>query len=175
MASGLFWRRRDSSSGNANHRGCARFMGAHLCRTICDHPLKLLLIYHRCLFSESPGLWFGPASVLISQLGPWCNLQRGGKTKWQQIKHRNVKETRWRPPRHSRFSHRRRVHLFLIAFWRHAGSPGANSRFISSTLLFYKAISASLQASLIMSGIIPLCRLGCSSRGCHHGLNYSHI
>lgn len=44
-------------------------------------------------------------------------------------------------------------------------------------LLFYKAISVSLQALLIVSWIIPLCLLGCFSQGCrdYHGLNYNHI
>lgn len=133
MASRLFWRSRDSSSGNANHRGRAQLVGARSCRTICDHPPKLLLIYCRCLFSESPGLSFGPASILISQLGPSCNLQRASKMKWRQIRHRNVKETRWRSGQSSSsftfltsFSFWRRVCLFLIRFLHYAGSPSAN-------------------------------------------------
>lgn len=52
-----------------NHQGLAGFVGALFSLTICDHPLKSLLIYCRCLFSEIPGLSLGPASVLISQLG----------------------------------------------------------------------------------------------------------
>lgn len=114
MASRLFWRSRDSSSGNANHRRRAHFLGARSCRTICDHPPKLLLIYCRCLFSESPGLSFGPASVLISQLGPSCNLQRASKMKWRQIRHRNVKETRWRSGRSSSSF----TFLTFFSFWR---------------------------------------------------------
>lgn len=98
MASRLSWTSRDSSSGNANQWGRAEIVGAHLCRTICDHPLKLLLIYCRCLFSKRPGLSFGPASILISQLGLSCFCKEKAicMMKWQQITHRNVKETRWR-------------------------------------------------------------------------------
>lgn len=98
MASRQFWRSRDSSSGNTNQRGRAQIVGAHLCRTICHHPLKLLLIYCQCLFSERPGLSFGPASILISQLGPSCFCKEKAicMMKWQRIKHRNVNETRWR-------------------------------------------------------------------------------
>lgn len=103
MASRLFWRSRDSSSGNTNQRGRVEIVGVHLCRTICHHPLKLLLIYCRCLFSERPGLSFGPASILISQLGPSCFCKEKAicMMKWQQIKHRNVNETRWRSGRAS--------------------------------------------------------------------------
>lgn len=52
-----------------NHRGLTEFVGALFSLTICDHPLKSLLIYCRCLFSEIRGLSSGPASILISQLG----------------------------------------------------------------------------------------------------------
>lgn len=55
-----------------NHRGHAEFVGALFGRTICDHPLKSLLIYCGCLFSEIPGLSLGTASILISQLGLSC-------------------------------------------------------------------------------------------------------
>lgn len=58
------------------HRGHTEFVGALLGRTVCDHPLKSLLIYCGCLFSEIPGLFLGPASILISQLGLSCFLQR---------------------------------------------------------------------------------------------------
>lgn len=55
-----------------NHWGHTEFVGALFGRTICDHPLKSLLIYCGCLFSEIPGLSLGTASILISQLGLSC-------------------------------------------------------------------------------------------------------
>lgn len=156
MASRLFWRSRDSSSGNANQQGHMKIVEAHLCRTICDHPLKLLLIYCRCLFSERPGLSFGPASILISQLGPSCFCKEKAicMMKWQQIKHRNVKETRWRSGQASlwfTFSHSftfwRSICLFLITFciMQAVYVPTVAACFIFSTLFFHNAISV-LQA-----------------------------
>lgn len=74
-----------------NHRGHTEFVGALFGRTICDHPLKSLLIYCGCLFSEIPGLSLGTASILISQLGlskRESNLQNEAM---QQIKHGNVR------------------------------------------------------------------------------------
>lgn len=136
MASRLFWRSRDSSSGNANQLGRTEIVGARLCRTICDHPLKLLLIYCRCLFSERPGLSFGPASILISQLGPSCFCKEKAicMMKWQQIKHRNIKETRWRSGRASywftflSFFYLLKEYLsFSDSVLRYAGSLCANS------------------------------------------------
>lgn len=75
------------------HRGCAEFVGALFGRTICDHPLKSLLIYCGCLFSEIPGLSLGTASILISQLGLSCFCKEKAiwKMKQQQIKHGNVR------------------------------------------------------------------------------------
>lgn len=76
-----------------NHRGRTEFVGALFGRTICDHPLKSLLIYCGCLFSEIPGLSLGTASILISQLGLSCLCKEKAicKMKRQQIKHGNVR------------------------------------------------------------------------------------
>lgn len=76
-----------------NHRGHTEFVGTLFGRTICDHPLKSLLIYCGCLFSEIPGLSLGTASILISQLGLSCFCKEKAicKMKRQQIKHGNVR------------------------------------------------------------------------------------
>lgn len=81
---------------HVNHRGRTEFVGALFVRTICDHPLKSLLIYCGCLFSEDPGLSLGIASILISQLGLSCFCKEKAicKMKWRQIKHGNVR-TYW--------------------------------------------------------------------------------
>lgn len=97
MGLGPFWRSVVSSLGNVWITGRrAEFVGALLGRTICDHPLKSLLIYCGCLFSESPGLSLGTASILISQLGLSCFCKEKAicEMKWQRIKRENVRETK---------------------------------------------------------------------------------
>lgn len=87
----LFWRSVDSSLGNVWITGDTEFVGALFGCTICDHPLKSLLIYCGCLFSEIPSLCLGTASILISQLGlskRESNLQNEAT---QQINHGNVR------------------------------------------------------------------------------------
>lgn len=81
---------------HVNHRGRTEFVGALFVHTICDHPLKSLLIYCGCLFSEDPSLSLGTASILISQLGLSCFCKEKAicKMKRRQIKHGNVR-TYW--------------------------------------------------------------------------------
>ena len=73
---------------HVNHRGRTEFVGALFVHTICDHPLKSLLIYCGCLFSEDPSLSLGTASILISQLGLscFCKEKEIGKRKRRRIR-----------------------------------------------------------------------------------------